>query len=267
MSAAAGRVAWPPDAAIPVAPGPRSSEPGKPRSGASSILRDHLVERGRGLLLVDRQARRQRQVRAGVLHRPRPAFLNPAARSHRPGTGRGPQRLVVQHAGGGIVEDRGVAAPLPGIRFHARLVEIVERAELAGRHHPPARGSGRIGAAEMGAGSKRAVRAVVMRPDGIAVSGTPRVRPLQDPDAAFEQAGEEGGAVGAVIGRSGSGLRQSAARSGMACHESGQRYRCDGEQRGWKPCHRHVPLAVFAPAARGPAGSVQHAARRRTMAA
>ena len=105
----------------------------------------------------------------------------------------------MQHAGSGIVEDRGVAAPLPGIRLHAGLVEIVERAELAGRHHPPARVSGRIGAAEMGAGAKRAVRAVVVRPDGIAVSGTPRVRPLQDPDAALEQAGEEAGGMGAIV--------------------------------------------------------------------
>ena len=171
----------------------------KASHGRIQVLCRHLVEYGRGLLLVDRQVRRQRQVRAGVLHRPRPAFLNPAARSHRPGTGRGSQRLVVQHTGGGIVEDRGVAAPLPGIRLHARLVEIVERAELTGRHHPPARGSGRIGAAEMGAGAKRAVRAVVMRPDGIAITGTPRVRPLQDPDAAFEQAGEEAGGMGAIV--------------------------------------------------------------------
>ena len=144
----------------------------------------------------------------------------------------------MQPAGSGLVEQRGVAAPLAGIGLRARFEIVVERPEVARGHDPPARGSRAVGAAEMGAGPQGPVRGMVMRPDRAAVIGPARIRPLQDPDTAFEQPGEEFGGVRTVVSLRRQGGGSAGRKSGHGNHEHA------GEKQAGESGSRRTSFAI-----------------------
>ena len=155
------------------------------------ILRQHGVEGGRGLALVERDRRRQGETGARVLHRARPALLHPAGGRDRPAPAGAGDRLVVERAGVRVVEDRRVAPAPARIRLRRPARDSCRARGRRGTAPPASARPRRVGAAEMGAGEEGAAGGVVVRPDRAPVVGTGAVGPLQDPDPAREQPLEE----------------------------------------------------------------------------